>query len=858
MRESASSTFSLWSRPAVYRTVLALLALATCALWFSSRAVLSANFLPHWYCLAGDKPLLWTTVIADLFIGLSYVAISATLAAIVRRAGRDLPYQGFFWAFGVFIVSCGVTHFLEVVTVWKPLYWLAAAAKVVTAVTSILTALILVLAAEDIAQFVRTARQLAARRGDAKFRALINASPQAVLSFDLRDVISSWNPSAQRIFGYAEEEVVGKSSPIVPAAFREEHLQILRNTCEGLTTASLETRRQRRDGVLIPVSLSAAPLHDEHGIRVGGVLTIEDISERKHLELDLTEKTGMLSAVTQALNIYLESGWNQASRELLAFAVRRTNSELGFLGVVLDDGAIRVLAQDGTSWEETIHRQLYEDALRGYREHSAMDFRGLRHLFTQVILSGQIVTSNHAGEPCSDGLPPGLPPLHSFLGVPILRGHEVAGVIGVANRAGGYTGQEWVSLEAMSQATGVLCDNYRQGLKRDALEQKQTELEAQFRHSQKMEVLGRLAGGVAHDFNNMLMVLSGSAELLDRALPPDALSRVYLDQIQRSVTKAAAITRQLLAFSRKQILDIRPMDLHAALHESRTILLTLLGSDIRVDLQPSAARSWIRSDLSQIEQVIVNLAINARDAMPSGGQLTISTRNTADPPPTLPAGSVATSDWTVLDVADNGQGMTRQVLAQIFEPFFTTKPAGKGTGLGLATVYGIVRQSGGYIHVESAPGKGSCFSLYFPTIVPPQPAEPPVHGPTVSRSTVSATLLLVDDEASLRHAIGEILRDSGYTVLEAADSQSALHLAREHPGAIDLLVTDVVMPGMRGPELHRNILASQPRIQVLFISGYAEDLPETQLPPGARFLQKPFSFSALLENLRQLYSIDHH
>ena len=854
MRESASNTFWLLSRPAVFRTVLASLAVATCVLWLASRAALSANLLPHWYCLAGDKPLLWTTVIADLLIGLSYVAISATLTIIIRRAGRDLPYQGFFWAFGVFIVSCGVTHFLEVVTVWKPLYWLAAGAKVITAVASVLTALILLLAAEDIAQFVRTARQLAARRGDAKFRALIKASPQAVISFDLDGAITSWNPSAKRIFGHSEEEVLGKSLPIVPLQFREEHLHIVRNTLDGFSTVSLETRCQRRDGVQIPVNLSTAPLLDEHGIRVGGVATIEDISERKHLELDLREKTGMLAAVTQALNIYLESGWNQASRELLAFAVRRTGSELGFIGVVVEGGALRILAQDGTSWEETIQSHLYQDALRDYREQSKMEFRGLQQLFAQVILSGQIVTYNQDGQPDSHGLPAGFPPLQSFLGVPILRGHEVAGVIAVANRRGGYTGQEWGRLEVMSQATGVLCDNYRQALKRDALEQKQTELEAQFRHSQKMEVLGRLAGGVAHDFNNMLMVLSGSAELLDRSLPPDALSRVYLDQMQRSVTKAAAITRQLLAFSRKQILDIRPMDLHAALHESRTILLTLLGSDIRVDLQSAATRSWIRSDLSQIEQVIVNLAINARDAMPSGGQLTISTRNTADPPPTLPAGSATIPDWVVLDVADNGQGMSRQVLSQIFEPFFTTKPAGKGTGLGLATVYGIVRQSGGHIHVNSTPGKGSCFSLYFPAIAAAELPESPVERPNAARPNVAATLLLVDDEAPLRHAIGEILRDSGYTVLEAADSQSALAIAREHPGAIDLLVTDVVMPGMRGPELHRHVRELQPRIQVLFISGYAEDLPETQLPRGARFLQKPFPFSALLENLRQLYS----
>jgi nitrogen-specific signal transduction histidine kinase/CheY-like chemotaxis protein len=404
----------------------------------------------------------------------------------------------------------------------------------------------------------------------------------------------------------------------------------------------------------------------------------------------------------------------------------------------------------------------------------------------------------------------------------------------------------------MSRAAGVLCENYRQGLKRRTLEEKQKQLEAQVHHAQKMDVLGRLAGGVAHDFNNLLMVLSGSAELLDRSLPREMLPRIYLEQIQRSLGKAATLTRQLLAFSRKQVLDLGPMDLHEAVHEVATMLPTLLGTDVEVILRDGAARAWIRSDLAQIEQVLINLAVNARDAMPGGGKLLIYTNNSAQAPPSASHAAPEVSDWVVLHVEDNGVGMDSQVLSQIFDPFFTTKPTGKGTGLGLSAVYGIVQQSSGHIHVESEPGHGTQVTLYFPTIDAPTPLDLK-ELPTASRqSGARATLLLVDDEPALRHAIGEILRESGYVVLDAPGPHVAVEIAREHPGAIDLLVTDVIMPGMRGPELHQRVLELQPHIQVLFMSGYAEGLPEIQLPAGAAFLQKPFSFASLLQALRAL------
>jgi len=402
----------------------------------------------------------------------------------------------------------------------------------------------------------------------------------------------------------------------------------------------------------------------------------------------------------------------------------------------------------------------------------------------------------------------------------------------------------------MCQAIGVLFDNYRQNLKQAALEEEQKHLESQHQ-SQKMEVLGRLAGGVAHDFNNMLMVLGGCAELLDRSLPGDSPARLHFYKIPRTTEKATAITKQLLAFSRRQVLELRPMDLHEALTECEFMLPPLLGSDIQLTFEYRAGQSWIRSDPSQIERVVVNLAINSRDAMPAGGRLNVCTRNASHLPDDLHSGPAGSQAWVVLEVADSGCGMDEQIRTQIFEPFFTTKPEGKGTGLGLSTVYGIVKQSNGHIHLDSTPGQGTAFQIYFPAIEA-QPAVPalPAAAEAADQSGVGSTILVAEDQPPLRHAVVEFLLLSGYQVIESESSPQALELAVAHQGTIDILLTDIVMPGLRGPELALRVKQVHPEIQVVYMSGYAEGFSEKELPANSIFLQKPFRFSTLLEQLK--------
>ncbi len=845
------ATFPISSQRA--RVALMGLFSLTALIWLGSRSLLAANFLPHWYCYLGNQRLLWSNVIADLVIGLSYVAISSTLAWLVRRAGPDLPYPYFFWAFGVFIVSCGATHFMEVITVWKPVYWLSAAVKIVTAAASAGTAAVLLFAANDIVEFVRTAREAAARRGNEQFRAVIQATPMPVMSTDLEDRVTAWNPAAERVFGWRAEEVLGRKPFFVPAEKRQERVAIRERAAAGEVTASFETIRIKCSGERFPASVSAAPVYDENGALSGIMGVVEDITGRKRIELELREKTAVLTTVTQALNTFLDLGdWSAASQHLLTFVVQQTQSEYGFLGVVLEGPVVRVLAHQGFSWESQVNCEIYEGKTGQHAAHGYFEVSHHHNLLGEVILKGQTVVSNSCEtDPRSGGIPTGHTPMHSFLGVPIFKGHEIVGLISVANRVGGYTGQESWYLETMSQASGVLYDSYRQSMKRAALEEEQKRLESQVRQAQKMEVLGRLAGGVAHDFNNMLMVLSGCTELLDRSLPGESPARTYLDQIQRTTEKATAITKQLLAFSRKQVLEIHPMDLHETLTESEFMLPRLLGSDVQLTFHHDAAKSWILSAATQIEQVIANLAINARDAMPEGGHLAISTRNATILPEDGADSPSLSGNWVVLEVSDTGSGIDQETRTQLFEPFFTTKPAGKGTGLGLATVYGIVKQSNGHIRVVSTPGEGARFQLYFPLVETPVPdSQPSSPAGSTEDAGSAATILVADDEVALRHAVVEILRSSGYKVLESQTAPNALEIAEQHVGELDVLLTDIVMPVMGGPELARRVTKIHPGIRVIYMSGYAEDFPDAELPPNSVFLQKPFRFATLLEQLK--------
>jgi two-component system cell cycle sensor histidine kinase/response regulator CckA len=382
-------------------------------------------------------------------------------------------------------------------------------------------------------------------------------------------------------------------------------------------------------------------------------------------------------------------------------------------------------------------------------------------------------------------------------------------------------------------------------------EAEREQFETRFLQAQKMEAIGRLAGGVAHDFNNLLMAISGHTELLARRIPQE--HHRHLDHIRKATEQAAGLTRQLLAFSRKQELQVETVSLNDVITATHKLLRRIIGEDVALQLRLDPDTFPVRADPGLIGQVLMNLAVNARDAMPQGGRLTIETANVelARPPAAAPA--LAPGCYAQLSMIDTGLGMTEDVLDRLFEPFFSTKEHGTGTGLGLAMVYGTVKQTGGQIGVESAPGKGTTFRLYFPRASRDDGERPAAVAPPPSVPRGSETILAVEDETEVRDLLASMLEGLGYRVLAAQDSSAALLASREYDGPIDLLLTDVVLPGMSGPALGRALCGLRPEARVLYASGYPEGSgPVHDIPEGAVLLRKPFSLEELASTVRRV------
>jgi signal transduction histidine kinase len=392
-------------------------------------------------------------------------------------------------------------------------------------------------------------------------------------------------------------------------------------------------------------------------------------------------------------------------------------------------------------------------------------------------------------------------------------------------------------------------DRMRRTLRQN--EENSKRLEDQLRQAQKMEAVGRLAGGIAHDFNNLLTVIKGHNELIAEKLGTLNPAHNSLSQVKKAADRASSLTHQLLAFSRMQVLQPRVLDLNSLIADVSKMLPMLIGEDIELTFRPGERLARVKADPSQMEQVILNLAVNARDAMPDGGKLTIRTQNVfldaeyaRTHPPTEPG------RYVLLVVADTGSGMDVQTKARIFEPFFTTKELGKGTGLGLATVYGVVKQSGGYIWVDSAPREGTRFEIFLPQSA--ESSEPILQKELSSSVAGTGTVLLVEDEEGVRDLALEFLRTDGYRVLVAKDGSEALEMVERERESIHVLVTDVVMPKMRGTELAQRLKRFLPGLKIVYMSGYLQHESRTPSHEDSAFLQKPFSRETLLRSVREV------
>ena len=634
------------------------------------------------------------------------------------------------------------------------------------------------------------------RASNEALNTLIQSSPLPIVTLDLEGKVTLWNQAAEQITGQSAGEAMGRFVPAVVGSDPEGFRDMLRSVTTGENVVGVERHWRKRNGEMVYASISMAPLRDAGGAVSGVMLVAADITERKEAA------EGLRYIASSAGSLLWHAEVTDPGNGPLNWDLRMSDEE----------AARRLLPVEqlpGESYVEAWYRcRIPEDKLRTDQYGSAQ-MRASRS-YTQEYRCRR-------------------------------RDGEIRWL------------SETVQVEALGphrwRAVGVTTDVTERRQAEEALREAQEQL----LQAQKMEAVGRLAGGVAHDFNNMLAVILGYTELLSGTMPPGTPVRNGLEEIRRAAERAAGLTRQLLAFSRKQVLELRVLDLNEIVLGIDKMLRRLIGEDVELTTIPDAPWGRVKADPGQVDQVILNLAVNARDAMPHGGKLTIQTQNVTISQADRPAGvDLPEGEYVLLTVADTGVGMDPQTVQRIFEPFFTTKEKGKGTGLGLSTVYGVVQQSGGAVRVRSEVGRGTRFDVYLP--VADGEARPRAGGATPLASSGRETVLLVEDEAMVRSLVRNVLQLHGYTVLEARDAEDALRLSAEHAGLIDLLLTDVVMPGVSGRELAERLAPRRPEMRVLFMSGYTDDavVRHGVFAAGQGFIQKPFSSTALAERVRKL------
>ncbi len=625
-----------------------------------------------------------------------------------------------------------------------------------------------------------------------KFHALVDASPLPIVALDPGGKVTLWNGAAERVFGWRSEEVFGMVDPAIPEGSREEFRVLAERVVRQGGFSGVEVRRRRKDGALRDVMLSAAPLRDEGGV-VAGIMTIQaDITERKRTEEALRDSEERYRRLVDG------------SPEMIFVVCDERIVYMNETGVRLL-GASSADALSGTPVLEIVHPESRDAVARRMRQVVGEGLPVPLAEQTYVRLDGSVLEVEATG-------------------VPILHHGRPA-------------------------AQMFARDLTRRRETEEALHRSQE----QFRQAQQMEAVGRLAGGVAHDFNNLLTAIRGYADLLLMQLDDGFPLRREVEEIQRAADRAADLTQQLLAFSRKQVLQPKVLDLNAVVSNMDKMIRRLIGEDIDLVTVLRPELGTVKVDPGQIEQVIMNLVVNARDAMPAGGKITIETANVElSPEYAALHAAVQPGLHVMLTVTDTGTGMDDATKQRLFEPFFTTKELGKGTGLGLSTVYGIVKQSSGSIWVYSECGRGTCFKIYLPR----HEAEAPRRGSARPGSAPRGreTILLVEDEPVVRLLAAELMRKNGYQVLESGDGAEALRLIDERRCFIDLMLTDVVMPGIGGRQLVERLPGFLAGMKVLYMSGYPDEAIGRHgfLEPGTPFLQKPFTADGLLRKIREI------
>ncbi len=642
----------------------------------------------------------------------------------------------------------------------------------------------------DIADEARAAERL--RESERRFRDILSTVHMVAMTLDELGNITFCNDYLLSLTGWQREEILGKNwcDLFVPPGQYPKEL-FVSQLATGTVPSHRENEIVTKEGERRLVSWNNTILRDAAGNPTGTASIGEDITERKRAEIALHQSEHRFREIVQNLPGIVFQFYARDNGELGLYYVGGRSEEV--FGLTLEPL--------GTWYQRFVACLLHRD----------------RGKFLASV--EQSIRTRTKWECEARFLKPGGGELH-------FRG--------------------------MSQPTRLETETVFNGILLDITDRKR--LEDQFQHAQKLESVGRLAGGVAHDFNNLLTVINGySGFLLNQLHPQDSL-RSHAEEILKAGQRAAGLTAQLLAFSRKQIIEPKALVLNDAVNEAKRMLQRIIGEDIELvtELEPSLGR--VMADSDQIHQVIMNLAVNARDAITDCGRLSIVTSNVTldQDSPDLPP-DIRPGHYVLMSISDNGIGMTDAIRESIFEPFFTTKEQGKGTGLGLATVYGIVRQNNGWILVESEPGKGSTFKIFLPRL-DDVAALQPKRGFAIEHFRGTETILLVEDQPAVRTLVNSMLSDRGYHVLEVADGLEALELERKYSDAIHLAITDIVLPRMNGRELYRRLRATRPDVKVLYISGYSADVIAQRdiLEPGVAFLGKPFTTDELAAKVREV------
>jgi two-component system cell cycle sensor histidine kinase/response regulator CckA len=686
-----------------------------------------------------------------------------------------------------------------------------------------------------------TQAQQALRESDARRAAILQTALDAIISMDQEGRVVEFNPAAERTFGFRLAEVLGQplAEFIIPPSLREAHQRglahFLASGSGPVLNRRIEITALRADGTEFPVELAITPF--EAGGSWVFTAYIRDITERKNAERRLEAQHTVTRALAETRTL------DEAAPKVLRAVCENLGWHLGQMWQVdLNAGVLGCAAV----WHEpAVAVATFAELSRGTTFSPGVGLPGRVWANRRPCWVSDVVTDANfpraeAAVHCG---------LHGAFAFPILCGEEMLGVVEFFHHE---IREPDEPLLAMIAAVGSQLGQF---IERKRAEDALRRSEAQLLQSQKMEAVGQLAGGIAHDFNNLLTVILGYSEILLGGQGPAEGWREPLEAIKQSGQRAASLTRQLLAFSRKQVLEQRMLSLNAIVADLEKMLRRLIGEDIDLETCLEPQLEPVKADPGQLEQVIMNLVINARDAMPRGGKLIVQTRNVVlDKAFASARADVHPGRHVELAVSDTGCGMTEEVKARVFEPFFTTKEVGQGTGLGLATVYGIVKQSGGHLEVLSEVDRGTTFKIYLPGVekaVGAQKSDPGLS--KVSRG--KETVLLVEDEEQVRALSRHILEAQGYTVLEAGHGAEAIRVSNERlPGPIHLLITDVVMPHVGGRELAERLALTRREMKVLFVSGYTDDavVRHGVLAAETAFLQKPFTPSALAMKVREV------